>query len=128
MKYLIDTHVLIWFSETSPELPKSIRTLIEDINNHIYVSHTAIWEMTIKMAIGKLKVSYTLAQWETMLYQNSFSMLHASFRHYEQLQLLPFHHNDPFDRLMIAQAIAEDFTIITHDPKFQAYPVKLELF
>lgn len=125
---MIDTHVLIWFGETSPELPKSIRTLIEYVNYRIFVSHSAIWEMTIKMAIGKLKVSYTLAQWETMLRQNSFSLLPSSFRHFEQLQLLPFYHNDPFDRLMIAQAIAEDFTIITRDPKFQAYSVKLEFF
>ncbi len=128
MNYLIDTHVLIWFGEASPELPKPIRTLIEDGNNSIFVSHASIWEMTIKIALGKLKVSYTLSQWETMLLQNSFNMLSNSFNHYEELQMLPFHHNDPFDRFIIAQAIADDFTIITHDPKFKSYPVKLEFF
>ncbi|MEZ4960396.1 MAG: type II toxin-antitoxin system VapC family toxin [Saprospiraceae bacterium] len=128
MNYLIDTHVLIWFGETSPQLPERIRVLIEDTSNNIFVSTAAIWEMAIKMALKKLEVTYTLSQWEYMLLRNQFSLLHADFRHFETLQTLPFHHQDPFDRLMISQAIIADLTIITHDKQYKLYPVKLEFF
>ena len=125
MNYLIDTHVLIWFGETDEQLPLSTRNIIEEVGNNIFVSHASIWEMAIKMSLGKLQVSYTLPEWEKFLQENAFLMLPNKFSHYEVLLSLPFHHQDPFDRLLIAQAIAEDFTIITHDPKFRAYPVKL---
>ncbi|MDO8365600.1 MAG: type II toxin-antitoxin system VapC family toxin [Saprospiraceae bacterium] len=128
MKYLIDTHILIWFGETNDRLPIRFREIIEDTTNAIYVSHASIWEMTIKMSLGKLKVIYTLAEWEKFLLANKFTLLPTSFKHYQALQSPPFHHQDPFDRLMIAQAIAEDFTFISHDPKFSDYPVKLESF
>ncbi len=128
MKYLIDTHILIWFGETNVRLPIRIREIIEDTSNAIYVSHASIWEMTIKMSLGKLKVNYTLGEWESFLLTNKFSLLPTSFKHYQCLQLLPLHHSDPFDRLIIAQGIAENFTVISHDPKFSAYPVKLETF
>ena len=128
MKYLIDTHILIWFGETNDRLPIRVREIIEDTSNVLYVSHASIWEMTIKMSLGKLKVIYTLSEWESFLLTNKFILLPTSFKHYQVLQLLPPHHLDPFDRLIIAQAIAEDFTVITHDPKFSAYPVKLATF
>lgn len=128
MNYLIDTHVLIWFGETSSQLPVRIRHIIEETNNNIFVSHASIWEMAIKLSLGKLQMRNSLAKWEEFLHDSSFSILPASFRHYEALQKLPFHHNDPFDRLIIAQSIAEDFTILTHDQKFLAYPVQVDFF
>lgn len=128
MKYIIDTHVLIWFSEDDNHLPTLIKSLIEDDSNEIYVSHATIWEMAIKMALGKLKLRYSLSEWEQVIVKNGLTILPNSFRHYEALITLPLHHQDPFDRLIIAQAIAEDFTVITHDSKFPAYPVKLETF
>lgn len=128
MKYLIDTHILIWFGETNDRLPIRVREIIEDTTNAIYVSHASLWEMTIKMSLGKLKVIYTLSEWEKFLLANGFTLLPTTFKHYLQLQSLPNYHQDPFDRLIISQAIAEDFTIISHDTKFSAYPVKLEPF
>ncbi len=128
MNYLIDTHVLIWFGETDPQLPARIRNIIEDTDNNIFVSHAAIWEMSIKMSLGKLQVTYSLDEWEGFLRENDFLMLPSTFQHFQTLLTLPFHHQDPFDRLMIAQAIAEDFTLITHDPKFKEYPVPLKFF
>ncbi|MBP6812998.1 MAG: type II toxin-antitoxin system VapC family toxin [Saprospiraceae bacterium] len=128
MKYLIDTHVLIWFSEDDSRLPVRIKSIIEDDSSEIFVSHATIWEMAIKMSLGKLKLRYSLPEWEHILVKNSIALLPNSFRHYQTLLSLPLHHQDPFDRLIIAQAIAEDFTVITHDPKFSAYPVKLEAF
>ena len=128
MNYLLDTHVLIWFSENDTRLPARIKAIIEDDLNNIFISHATIWEMTIKMSLGKLKIKYSLDQWEKVLSENGVAMLPTSFLHYQKLYSLSFHHNDPFDRLIIAQAMAEDFTVITHDPKFSAYPVRLESF
>ena len=128
MNYLLDTHVLIWFSEDNARLPARIKALIEDDQNSIFVSHAAIWEMAIKMSLAKLKTQYSLDQWERVLHENGLTLLPTSFSHYQALLSLPFHHNDPFDRLIIAQAMAEDFTVITHDPKFTAYLLKLESF
>ena len=128
MAYLIDTHTLIWYAEGNTRLPERIRDIISDKNNVILVSHASIWKMTIKMALGKLDVRFTLAEWEAMLREKQFVFLSATFRHFDALLSLPHHHQDPFDRLMIAQAIAENFTIVTHDSRFEQYPVRLELF
>lgn len=128
MKYLIDTHVLIWFSEDDNRLPATIKALLEDNANEVYVSHATIWEMAIKMSLGKLNLQYSLAEWEQVLTKNNITLLPSYFAHYQALLSLPLHHQDPFDRLIISQAIAEDFTIISHDTKFSAYPVKLEPF
>lgn len=128
MKYLIDTHILIWFSEDDVRLPVRIKSILEDNSSEIYISHATIWEMAIKMSLGKLKLIYSLNEWEQVLVKNNIQLLPTLFKHYQQLESLPKHHLDPFDRLIIAQAIAEDFTVISHDSKFSNYPVKLETF
>lgn len=128
MKYLLDTHVLIWYGEGNPLLPGHIRKIILDPQNHIFVSHASIWEMAIKMSLGKMTLTVQLPDWEHLLQQKGFAPLLTSFQHFQELLTLPFHHQDPFDRLLIAQAIAEDFTVITHDSKFRPYQVKLEFF
>jgi PIN domain nuclease of toxin-antitoxin system len=128
MKYLIDTHVLIWFSEDDQRLPTRIKTILEDNDSEIFVSHATIWEMAIKISLGKLKILNSLDDWEQVLAKNSIALIPNSFKHYQILLSLPLHHQDPFDRLIIAQAISEDFTLISHDPKFSDYPVKLETF
>lgn len=128
MKYLIDTHVLIWFSEDSKRLPTRIKAILEDNASDVYVSHATIWEMAIKMSLGKLNLRYSLAEWEQVLSKNAITLLPNSLRHYQALLSLPHHHQDPFDRLIIAQGIAEDLTVISHDSRFSTYPVKLETF
>lgn len=128
MRYLLDTHVLIWFSEDDNRLPDQIKSIIEDDSNEFFVSHATIWEMAIKMSLGKLRLRYSLAELEQVLVKNSIALLPNSFRHYQALLPLPHHHQDPFDRFIIAQGIAEDFTVISHDSRFSAYPVKLETF
>jgi PIN domain nuclease of toxin-antitoxin system len=128
MKYLLDTHVLIWFSEDDKHLPVRIKSIIEDDSNEVFVSHATIWEMAIKMSLGKLKLGYSLAELEQVLVKNGIALLPNSFRHYQALLSLPYYHQDPFDRLIIAQTIAEEFTVISHDSRFTAYPVNLESF
>lgn len=128
MKYLLDTHVLIWYAMGDKRLPEHIRSIILDVENEMWVSAASIWEMTIKSSLGKLEVHFTLPEWEAILQENYFDLLPNSFLHFEVLRNLPFFHNDPFDRLILAQAIAENCTLITHDRQFQLYPVNLEFF
>ena len=123
MKYIIDTHVLIWHAENNPSLKPSILSIINDPANDLFVSHATIWEMTIKVSIGKLKLAHSIQQLEPLLIQNGFALLPFDFAHYQTLSTLPFHHNDPFDRMIIAQAMAEKIQIITHDKAFKNYSV-----
>ena len=128
MNYLLDTHTLIWLGEDDPRLPVRIRELIEHESNVIWVSYATFWEITIKMSLGKLHLRWSLQEWEQLLAEGGILMLPTSFTHFEALLSLPMHHQDPFDRLLIAQALAEDFAIITHDAKFADYPAQLVHF
>ena len=125
MNYLIDTHILIWFIEGNEQLSKKAQAIITNPANDIYISQASLWEMTIKISIGKLSLSISLSDLELFLSSNQFQILDTKFRHYEILQYLPFHHQDPFDRLIIAQAKAEDYILITNDARFKLYDVKL---
>ena len=128
MNYLIDTHVLIWFTEGDAQLPLNIRSLIADPKNTVFVSHACIWEIAIKTSIGKLNVTLSLPELEASHEKNGFVELPTCFHHFGALINLPQHHQDPFDRLIIAQAISENYTVISHDPKFKLYTVKLLSF
>ncbi|MEQ9550436.1 MAG: type II toxin-antitoxin system VapC family toxin [Coleofasciculus sp. G3-WIS-01] len=125
MNYIIDTHILIWFVEGNTKLSQQAQKLIANPANNIYVSQASLWEMTIKISISKLSLSISLSELELLLINNQFQILDTKFSHYEVLQHLPFHHQDPFDRLIIAQAKAEDYIIVTNDNRFKLYNVKL---
>ncbi|MFP4100079.1 type II toxin-antitoxin system VapC family toxin [Coleofasciculus sp.] len=125
MNYIIDTHILIWFIEGNTNLSQQAQKLIANPAHNIYVSQASLWEMTIKISIRKLSLSISLSELELFLINNQFKILDAKFSHYEVLQHLPFHHQDPFDRLIIAQAKAEDYLIVTNDNRFKLYNVKL---
>lgn len=84
--------------------------------------------MTLKIALGKLQVKYSLEEWQKFLLSNKFTLLPNAFQHYQTLLTLPFYHYDPFDRLIISQAMAEGLTIITHDSKFLSYQIQLQHF
>jgi PIN domain nuclease of toxin-antitoxin system len=122
MRLLIDTHALIWFCEGNPALSLDARAAMEDIANERFVSHATPWEMAIKLALGKLQLQPDFsAIFPGVLNANGFAMLPSNFDHYRALIVLPRHHGDPFDRLMIAQAKIDGLTIITDDPQFAAY-------
>jgi PIN domain nuclease of toxin-antitoxin system len=125
MKYLIDTHILIWFVEGNDRLNEDVRSLIANPVNEIYISQASLWELTIKISIGKLFLSTSVLELEVFLINHEFQIIETKFIHYEKLRNLPFYHQDPFDRLIISQAQAEDYTIITHDDRFKQYDVKL---
>lgn len=125
MNYLIDTHILIWFIEGNEQLSEKARSLIANPTNDIYISQASLWELTIKISIRKLSLSISIGELELFLITHQFKILGIKFSHYEILQYLPFHHQDPFDRLIISQAKAEDYVVITHDERFKQYDVKL---
>ena len=121
MNYLIDTHILIWHAEESKQLEDKVLEEINSPDNAVYASHATFWEITIKLSVQKLTFRTPVAQFKQLAERNSFEILGFDFSHYNELEVLPFYHRDPFDRMLIAQAIAEDYTIITHDERFAAY-------
>ena len=125
MNYLIDTHIIIWHAENNPRLSREVVEILNNPINTIVVSYVSLWEIAIKQSIGKLSVEMTLSELEFNLQSNFFILLDISVQHLEKLQKLPFHHNDPFDRLLIAQAQEEDLTLISEDRNFKYYQVNL---
>lgn len=122
MRCLIDTHILIWAAYDPGQLPAQLVDIIRNPENDIYVSVASLWEMAIKKSLGKLQVDDALfSETEAHGYQS----LPIEPRHIHTLLALPHHHRDPFDRMLIAQAITENLTILSHDEWFAAYDVKL---
>ena len=107
-----------------PSLSAAARAAIEDGANEKFVSHATAWEVAVKSSLGKLKLSVPYEDFfPGILISNGFQVLTPDFRHYQELITLPFHHRDPFDRLLIAQAKVEGLTVVTIDPQFRAYGV-----
>lgn len=125
MRVLLDTHVLIWYLE-GDSLPPSILNLLEDESNDRIVSIVSLWELTIKVSLRKLQLSKTLDEIQAhLLSKINFEILNIELPHLNHLIDLPKfdYHKDPFDRLLIAQAISEQLTIISADRHFSDYPV-----
>lgn len=114
--YLLDTHVLLWWWTDDRSLSETAKEVI--IRNPVYVSTAAIWEMCIKKKLGKLQAPDNLAQ---LILDEGFSILDIKANHVETLNRLADHHQDPFDRIQIAQALSEDLIFITKDEKILQY-------
>jgi PIN domain nuclease of toxin-antitoxin system len=124
MRLLIDTHALLWFCEGNPILSAKARAAMEDDSNERYVSHASAWETAIKVSIGKLKLQADYRMiFPGVMEANGFMLLSPKLEHYEALIPLSQQHGDPFDRLIIAQALAEGLTVITRDEHFATYGV-----
>lgn len=124
MKLLLDTHALIWFLEDDPNLSATARDAIEEPTNERWVSLASGWEMAIKSQLGKLALPRPFAElFPGTLESLGFSILLIQPRHLQRYHALPLHHRDPFDRLMVAQALADDFRIVGCDAAFDAYGV-----
>ena len=125
MRVLIDTHVFIWYIQTSERLPSSVTAVINDGRNDILLSIASVWEMAIKQSTGKLNLGVPYASFiEEQMRLNNMELLPVRLNHLEVVTTLPFHHRDPFDRLIIAQAMAEDIVLISADSVFSRYPVQ----
>ena len=127
MRLLLDTHALLWFLEGSPRLGVKVRNAIRNIQNDVFVSPAAIWEISIKDSLGKLALPEPFAEmFPRRLAENRIALLPIEIPHILMHRTLPLHHHDPFDRLIIAQALEENLTIATCDPLFAPYGVSVE--
>lgn len=122
MRLLLDANAFVWWVTASPRLTATARIAIADSMNDIAVGVGAVWELTVKRALGKLHFPF---DFETELRSEHFGVLPISFAHLRTLDGLPLHHGDPFDRLLIAQALAEGVPIATADRRFAAYGVQI---
>ncbi len=124
MKYLLDTHTFIWFIEGDVRLSDHARTRIAEPSNEISVGIASLWEMAIKMSIGKLSLSQPFdVLIPTQLALNDITILDISLSHLFTVTQLPFHHRDPFDRLIIAQSLTDNLPLINIDAVFDHYGV-----
>ncbi len=125
MKLLLDTHTLLWFIAGSASLSADARSLIEDAGHEKFVSIVSIWETAIKVSIGKMSLSAPFdVLFPHQLQINGFELLPVKIEHTSVVTTLPFHHRDPFDRLLIAQVIEEKMTLVSVDEIFDDYSVK----
>jgi PIN domain nuclease of toxin-antitoxin system len=122
MRLLLDTHALLWWLADDPTLSGAARVAIADAANAVYVSAATAWEISIKRAIGKLESPADLA---AQIRRHQFDPLPISLRHAMDAGALPHHHADPFDRMLVAQAMAERLTIATRDQRIPLYGVAI---
>ena len=126
MRLLLDTHTILWFAAGDPQLSAAARTAIEDASNRPMVSIASVWEMAIKVSLGKLALGADLAAFvQGHITGNGIELLSITPTHISGIVSLPFHHRDPFDRLLIAQALAEGIPIVGCDSHFASYGVTL---
>lgn len=125
-RLLLDTHAFLWWVNDAPEISAAARHAISDANNECYLSLASCWEMSIKSSLGKLRLAKSIERFVSdQLTANGFTLLNIELRHAAKVEKLPFYHRDPFDRLLIAQALTEKMTLLTADPAFTQYGVKL---
>jgi len=125
MNLLLDTHALIWFTEGSDKLSSKAKQEISKSSNSKFISIVSLWEIAIKVSKNKLEIKQTFQELNRFLFLNSIQVLGIEFNHLNSLLDLPQHHGDPFDRLLIAQAVSEKLTIISADRHFTAYSVEV---
>jgi PIN domain nuclease of toxin-antitoxin system len=124
MKIIIDTHTFLWFINDSPELPNDLAELLESPID-VAISVGSLWEIAIKVGLNKLNIGDDYQAFIAYhLSANNIDILPITIQHLSIISQLPQHHKDPFDRLIIAQAIAENIPVISIDKKFDLYPIQ----
>lgn len=124
MKYLLDTQALLWIVQDDVRLSPLAKALYKDRSNQMHVSLASLWEIAIKVCLGKLNIGDPLPTFiEQQVLQNAIAILHIETRHVVPLESLALHHNNPFDRLIISQAMCENMPVISKDGVFDLYPI-----
>lgn len=124
MKYLLDTHVLLWLAADNPSLSKWVRETFQDEKAEFVLSAASVWEMAVKISLGKLTLPCKLQEFvDDEVIGNQIALLPIKPVHTYQLEALPFIHRDPFDRLMICQARYEGLTLVSKDSILRKYEV-----
>jgi len=125
MKVLLDTHIFIWWDSEPEKLSPNILSLLQRTDTKLYVSVVSLWEIQIKSQLGKLTLSQSLEDIYDSQNKNGISFLSVIPAHVLNLNTLPLHHKDPFDRMLISQALVEGLTLISIDQIFKLYDVPL---
>jgi PIN domain nuclease of toxin-antitoxin system len=120
---LVDTHAFLWFMTGDSKLSRPARRALEDADAEWYVSAATVWELAIKSSLGRLVLPAPAADYVAGKLQQGVRMLAIEWSHAAAVERLPFHHRDPFDRLLVAQAQAERLTVVTQDRVFRRYGV-----
>ena len=118
MQFLLDTHILLWWLLKDPSLPGTAHQMVADPTNTIFVSAVSIWELRLKQSLGKLRLP---PDFEQRLEQEFFESLAVTAKHGHQVGTLPWHHRDPFDRMLVAQAQVEKVSLLTADETLSLY-------
>ncbi len=127
MRLLLDTHAFLWWIAEDPRLSPRAAALIADGANEVYVSAASVWEVMVKSALGRVEIPKPADRFFTaQLDANAFVPLAIQMRHALGLSALPEIHRDPFDRILVAQAVAEDLTLVSGDRALGGYPVAIE--
>ncbi len=125
MNLLLDTHAFLWFITNDPRLSSQAQSLIQSPANRRLLSMASLWEMAIKVSLGKLTLAQTFDQFiPRQLQLNQIEVLAIELPHLAAVVAMPFHHRDPFDRLMAAQCQIEGLPIVSADPIFDAYSIR----
>lgn len=122
MKIILDTHLFLWAISNPSLLTRKRVQMLQNLSNTIFISSISVAEIAIKSSIGKLEFDYDI---EKLIQKSGFEELKFSINEAKLLQKLPFHHKDPFDRMLIAQALKNDIYLMSDDEKFKLYDVRL---
>jgi PIN domain nuclease of toxin-antitoxin system len=125
MRLLLDTHAFLWFVAGQQGLSRRARRALEHREAVLFLSAASVWEMAIKASLGRLSLPETAAAYIAGKLQTGLQMLPIEWSHAAAVETLPFHHRDPFDRLLVAQAQMEDLSIVSGDPAFPKYGVRV---
>jgi PIN domain nuclease of toxin-antitoxin system len=124
MNLLIDTHILIWYIAGHPSLNKTMINLLEDSGNNLSISVASLWEIAIKVGKRKLDLGIEFHELEEILNQLNIQVLSIQFSDLNIHLTLPFHHTDPFDRIIISQSISQNLILMSADSAFKNYPIQ----
>lgn len=126
MKILLDTHIFLWLLFCPEKLSQTLIDAYQNPQNEIFLSHASLWEMQIKLQLGKLEFEIHLDKFvDEQIHYEYIKLLPINLNHILALKQLPFYHKDPFDRLLISQAMQENFILASNDNVFKSYPVTL---
>ena len=125
MKYLLDTHTLLWIISNDQKLSEKTKKIYLNTENIIFFSLASIWEMAIKINLKKLSIEEPLKDFiQSQIKSNDIKILNIEIKHILSLENLPYYHRDPFDRLIISQSMNENIQILSSDKVFDLYPIK----
>ncbi|MEO0081075.1 MAG: type II toxin-antitoxin system VapC family toxin [candidate division WOR-3 bacterium] len=125
MKLLLDTHTFLWFVTADRRLSRRARRALEAGDAELLLSATSVWEMAIKASLGRLELSTSIEEYIAEKLASGFSVLTIEWHHAAAVERLPFRHRDPFDRLLAAQALTERVPLVSSDPVFREYGVRV---